>query len=127
MDEYGLHTPSAGPGGQPPVRSRAVGRCTLVELHGDIDIAVVPWLVEQLDAATEAAAPCVVVDLRAVTFLDCSGLGLLCRARRRAREREGRLSLLCTDPAVLRLLRVTRLLRAFDLLEPPCRPECPVA
>jgi anti-sigma B factor antagonist len=127
MDEYRHHAPPVGSVAQHPVFSRVVGRCTLVELHGEIDIAVVPQLAEQLDAATEVAAPCVVVDLRAVTFLDCSGLGLLCRARRRAREHEGRLSLLCGDPAVLRLLRVTHLLRVFDLLEPPCRPECPVA
>ncbi|GAA1932368.1 hypothetical protein GCM10009837_67640 [Streptomyces durmitorensis] len=34
-----------------------------------------------------------VADLRPVEFLDCYALGLLCRARRRALEHHGRLSL----------------------------------
>ncbi|MGH1554903.1 STAS domain-containing protein [Streptomyces sp. L7] len=58
-------------------------------------------------AATAVAEPDVLVDLRPVEFLDCSGLRVLCWAEGRARERGGRLRIVLRRaahrPAVARL------------------------
>ncbi|MEU6478737.1 STAS domain-containing protein [Streptomyces sp. NPDC047017] len=103
-------------------RVRAGGPFTVVEVSGEIDMLTVDLLAERLEAATAAAGPDVLVDLRAVDFFDCSGLRVLCRAERRARERGGRLRLVLDDPRIRRLLRATGLLGRF-----PPLPRLPVA
>ncbi|MFD7713194.1 anti-sigma factor antagonist [Streptomyces sp. NPDC059785] len=82
---------------------------TVLEFHGDIDIATALEISPFLDTVTARAAPQIVVDLRPVEFFDCSGLRLLDRARRRAVARGGSLLLVCTHPLTLRILHVTGL------------------
>ncbi|WP_434094709.1 STAS domain-containing protein [Streptomyces hyaluromycini] len=55
------------------------------------------------------------LDLSPVSFVDCSGLSLLCRVRNRVRSRIGRLRLVSPDGGFLRLLRCTGLSGAFEL------------
>jgi len=98
------------------VRTYCAPGHTVVELSGDIDMAVAGSVVSHLDAATVAGRPQVVVDLRKVTFIDCSSLGLLCRARRRALERGGHLALICVDSQLLRVLHLVGLLSVFVIL-----------
>jgi anti-sigma B factor antagonist len=47
--------------------------------------------------------------------MDCGGLAALVRVRKRVLERGGRLGIVSDSPAVLRLLRLTRMTRAFAL------------
>ncbi|MEV0599545.1 STAS domain-containing protein [Streptomyces sp. NPDC050315] len=58
-----------------------------------------------------------VVDLRHVTFMDCSGLDLLCRLRDQVTARGGRLALMNLRPIVLRLLKLAALREPFELIE----------
>lgn len=58
-----------------------------------------------------------VVDLRHVTFMDCSGLDLLCRLRDQVTARGGRLALMNPRPIVLRLLKLAALREPFELIE----------
>ncbi|MFI8994958.1 STAS domain-containing protein [Streptomyces sp. NPDC053542] len=58
-----------------------------------------------------------VVDLRHVTFMDCSGLDLLCRLRDEVTARGGRLALMNPRPIVLRLLKLAALREPFELIE----------
>jgi len=58
---------------------------------------------------TRRPHPRLIVDIRPVTFMDCSGLSLLTRADLRVRERGGRLLLVCATPMILRMLRATGL------------------
>ncbi|MFF5584532.1 STAS domain-containing protein [Streptomyces hygroscopicus] len=99
----------------PRVHTHRVGAYTVVELHGEIDIAGVGIVGPGLDAATAGDEPAVIVDLRPTAFFDCSGLGLLCRAHRRVVERGGRMRLVCDNALILRTLRAGRLL---DVLRP---------
>ncbi|WFB07470.1 STAS domain-containing protein [Streptomyces sp. LX-29] len=87
--------------------------CTVVEFHGEVDLDGIVEIGRQLDLATAPAAPAVVIDLSPATFVDCSGLSLLCRAHRRVGERGGRLRLVCADRRVLRTLRASGLIDAF--------------
>ncbi|WP_371542713.1 anti-sigma factor antagonist [Streptomyces sp. NBC_00554] len=82
---------------------------TVLELHGEIDILAAVEITPLLDSATSGPAPQIVIDLRPVEFFDCSGLRLLYRARRRVLARDGRLHLVCTQPLILRILKVTGL------------------
>ncbi|MFI9030386.1 STAS domain-containing protein [Streptomyces sp. NPDC053560] len=55
------------------------------------------------------------IDLRHVTFMDCSGLDLLCRVRDQLAERGGRLVLMNLRPIVIRLLKLAALREPFEL------------
>ncbi|MFJ9630630.1 STAS domain-containing protein [Streptomyces sp. NPDC101175] len=105
------------PPGNSCALTRPYGPFTVVEVSGEIDMATADLVVEHLDAATAVAEPDVLVDLRSVEFLDCSGLRVLCRAERRARERGGRLRIVSDGPRVDRLLRASGLFGRF----PPLR------
>ncbi|WP_210584091.1 STAS domain-containing protein [Streptomyces sp. GESEQ-35] len=97
----------------PHVRTYETAGRTVVELFGEIDIAVVLRITAELDTATGRPETEVVIDLGPVDFLDCSGLGLLCRARRRVEERGGRLTLVCPHPVILKMLRIVGLGHVF--------------
>ncbi|MFH8570185.1 STAS domain-containing protein [Streptomyces sp. NPDC017993] len=94
------------------------GAVTVLELRGELDIFAAGKLSERLDGLTGHHRPDLVLDLRAVTFIDCAGLSLLCRARHRARERGGRLRLagVADSESVLRLLRLTGLSGDFVIV-----------
>ncbi|MET7760662.1 STAS domain-containing protein [Streptomyces sp. NPDC005393] len=110
-------TARPSPDPAPRARTHWIGEHAVVELHGEIDIAGLESVGPLLDAATAAVTPpgLVIVDLRTAAFVDCSGLGLLCRAHRRVAERGGRLRLVCDNPLVIRTLHAGRLL---DVLRP---------
>ncbi|MFG2123425.1 STAS domain-containing protein [Streptomyces sp. NPDC048710] len=91
----------------------------VVPLHGEIDLLTLPALSERLDALTEHPRPDLVLDLRPVAFIDCAGLGLLCRARNRALARQGRLRLVSDTPGFLGLLRAAGLSGVFEVLARP--------
>ncbi|MER5844082.1 STAS domain-containing protein [Streptomyces prasinus] len=95
---------------------RTVAGTTLVTPRGELDLLTSPVLSRRLDVLTADAFPDLVLDLRAVPFIDCSGLRALCRARRRALSRGGRLRLITRSPALLRVLRHARLTGVFELL-----------
>ncbi|MFD9818849.1 STAS domain-containing protein [Streptomyces violascens] len=97
-------------------RSYLVRGITVVEIHGTIDLSTVGDIQVHTDAATAPHDARVIVDLRPVEFLDCSALGLLCRARRRALERNGHLMLVCVRPWHLRILKAAGLSELFQPL-----------
>ncbi|MEU4658224.1 anti-sigma factor antagonist [Streptomyces sp. NPDC023723] len=84
---------------------------TVLEFHGEIDIAVATEIAPLLDRATGVPGARVVLDLGGIEFFDCSGLRLLTRARQRVLDRGGELHLVCTHALTLRVLRVTGLAR----------------
>ncbi|MFE9020915.1 anti-sigma factor antagonist [Streptomyces sp. NPDC007808] len=93
---------------------------TVLELHGEIDIASAVEITPYLDRVTTDPDARIVIDLRNVEFFDCSGLRLLFRARSRVLDHGGRLLLVCTHPLTLRVLRITGLAR---LLPPHPTPD----
>jgi len=101
---------------------RTDGGTTVVELRGEVDLLTAPLISARLDMLTAGPHPDLVLDLRPVTFIDCAGLGVLCRARNRALARHGRLSLVTECTQLLRLLRHAGLADVFDV-----RPDLPAA
>lgn len=95
-------------------RSYRLHGFTVLELHGEIDLAAQLDVEPYLDVITGAPVPRVVVDLRRTDFLDCSGLRLLVRARLRTGDRGGELRLVCPESvAAHRILRHGGLLGAL--------------
>jgi anti-sigma B factor antagonist len=107
---------SEPPAANPYARTRVADGFVVVEVVGEIDLASAEFVLEHLDAATGRPRPDVLVDLRGVEFIDCSGLRVLCRGERRARERGGRLRLVSDAPHIRRLLRGAGLMQRLPPL-----------
>ncbi|MEV4859527.1 STAS domain-containing protein [Streptomyces ossamyceticus] len=104
---------------------RVVGGTTVVELRGEIDLLTAQILAARLDALTAGPCPDLVLDLRPVSFIDCSGLALLCRTRNRVLARCGRLRLIADSPRFQRILRCAGLAGVFATYTTPSRGSPP--
>ncbi|MGV9452475.1 STAS domain-containing protein [Streptomyces sp. NPDC003635] len=98
----------------PPLPEPAGPEATVVALRGELDVQSEPLLLARLDALTAPPCPDLVLDLRDVSFVDCRGLGILCRARSRALARNGRVRLVTDSPRFLRMLWLTGLSGVFE-------------
>ena len=99
------------------VRGRQAEVPVVVRLEGDLDFPSAPATKRYLDSLTSGPRPHLVLDLTGLSFLDCCGIGVLCRARRRALDRGGRVSLVLTNTRQLRILRTVGLEGAFEVLD----------
>ncbi|MFC4466289.1 STAS domain-containing protein [Streptomyces xiangluensis] len=81
------------------LRERRLSNSTVIELSGELDLLATTELATSLDAVCATQPRQLVLDLRKVTFLDCSGLSLLCRIRNRLRGQRSRLLLVTRRPA----------------------------
>jgi anti-anti-sigma factor len=88
---------------------------TIAAIGGDLDIASVPALREQLREVLGPDASRMVVDLSGVTFCDASGLAVLIGIRRRAGLLGGVLRLAAPAPPVVAVLRLTGLDLQFEV------------
>jgi anti-sigma B factor antagonist len=100
-----------------------MSRPLVLPLRGEIDIAVATSLRPGWYAlATQERLEEIVVDLRDVTFMDASGLGLLVGLRNRQRHHGGDLHLRNASERMLALLRLTGLSAVFPDADLPCDP-----
>jgi anti-sigma B factor antagonist len=83
------------------------------ELTGSLDIATSPTVRAALTSASERGDHRLIVDLTQVDFLDSTGLGALIGAQRRAKAFDGDVRLVAKEGQILRLLRITGLLKVF--------------
>jgi anti-anti-sigma factor len=84
----------------------------VLTLGGELDLATVPLLQEQLDRAGRGRGA-VVIDLSGLRFIDSSGLHMLVRAERQLRASGGQLVLVRGPRAVRRVFELTGLDRYF--------------
>jgi len=99
----------------PRPSERVIAGTTVVELRGEIDLLTAQPLSARLDMLTAGPRPDLVLDLRALSFIDCAGLGVLCRAQNRTAAHAGRLRLVTGDTGFLRILRHARLADVFEI------------
>lgn len=95
--------------------ARTVGGYTIATLSGELDVACAPVLREQLLGVLRPGASRLVVDLSEVSFCDASGLAVLVGTGRRAGLLGGVLRLAAPAHAVTVALRISGLLRQFDI------------
>jgi anti-anti-sigma factor len=86
-----------------------------IHLSGDLDIAVRGRLDQGLARATASTPSELILDLRRVSFCDCSCAGLMLRAVRETLAGGGRAALVVDSPIVRRVI---------DILEFP--DSCPI-
>src|SRR4051812_42315810 len=85
-------------------------------LRGELDLAHAYSFDAELRRVEDAVPPCIVLDLRDLTFMDSCGLGRVVAARRRARRAGRRLILVRGGRAVQRLLEMTGVDEAFEIV-----------
>lgn len=78
----------------------------LVSPAGEVDLATADTLESRIVDLLQAGFARVVVDLRAVTFIDSTGIRALLNAHRRARESGGSVSIILGGPATRRPLEI---------------------
>ena len=88
------------------------GQATLVQVSGELDIASSQRLEQELSQLQDDAL--VIVDLRAVSFIDSTALAVLVRAHQRASEQGRLLGLVHAEGQVSRLLSLTGLVDAIS-------------
>ena len=97
------------------VTSRDVGPRTVVEVDGEIDVATADTLREELAALLDRDRADLVIDLRAVRFMDSTGLGVLVGTLKKVRLAGGRLQLVIDSERLLKVFRITALLQVFTV------------
>ena len=95
-----------------PHRGRVV-----VAPSGELDIATVGQVERELDDLRGAGFSDIVVDLRAVGFMDSTGLRLLLQEARKAGEDGYRFRLIDGPPNVRRVFEITATVGAFEFTE----------
>jgi len=94
----------------------AVGSdCALIRVTGEIDVYTASHLRETVVDLIANGVTHVIADLRAVEFLDSTGLGAIVGGHKRLRTIDGSLILAASPDRILRLFRITGLDQAFSL------------
>ena len=96
-------------------------RAAVVNVRGEIHLATAPEFSERLNEVIAEGKTAVVVDLTEVGFIDSTGLSVLLNALRRITRSGGSLTLVCTNPTVLRLFEITGTNETFEIV--PTRDE----
>lgn len=93
--------------GQLAVRSERQGSTCVVGLSGELDLATVPALEDELHRVEASDAAEIVLDLSALDFIDSSGLQLIIAADARSKANGKRLQLVPGQPHVHRIFVMT--------------------
>jgi anti-sigma B factor antagonist len=88
----------------------------VVAVAGEIDLFTAPEFKQRVTAPIEAGRTHVIVDLTRTTFIDSSSLGVLIGAHRRLKRRNGALTVVCGDEAIVKTFRITGLDGVFTLV-----------
>jgi anti-sigma B factor antagonist len=97
-----------------------------VRLAGDLDLATAPALRAAIARADHAPDHTVTVDLAALTFCDCAGLGVLITDHHTLRAAGGGLILIHPPRPVRRLLALTGTDRELAILGDTCPDDNPI-
>jgi len=91
----------------------------VVIASGEIDLATSPQLRDAL-LAPDVNSASVVLDLREVTFIDSSGLGVIVGQQKRAQEQDETFSVAVGGAAaVQRILELSGLVKVLDIVSDP--------
>jgi anti-sigma B factor antagonist len=91
----------------------------VVSVTGELDIATAEQAYAYISEVIDSRLTAVSVDLSGLTFCDASGLGVLAKIARHARQAGRQLRLTSARPSLLKLMRLTGL----DVVFPELRPS----
>lgn len=87
----------------------------VITVTGEIDLYSSPKLRTAILEAVPVAASQVAVDLSGVAYMDSSGVATLVEGLRSARQHEKTFSLVSPSPAVVKVLKLAKLDRIFEV------------
>ena len=90
-------------------------RTHVIHVTGEIHVTTAQEFAQRLDEAISEDTTAIVLDLTGVEFIDSTGLSVLLNGLRSITLRGGRLALAISNPPVLRLFEITRLVSTFDI------------
>jgi len=114
--------PDAVPSGAVPLElSRRTGPdgSQVVSVAGELDIATAEQAYAYISEVIDSWPTTVSVDLSGLTFCDASGLGVLAKIARHARQAGRQLRLTSARPSLLKIIRLTGLDALFPELRSP--------
>lgn len=91
------------------------GDCAVLRMTGEVDVYTAPQLRESVIDLLADGIRHVITDLRNVEFLDSTGLAALVGSLKRIRAQNGSLLLIADTDRIIRIFRITGLIRAFTL------------
>jgi len=100
------------------IATRQSGNATILDISGDIDLYNSPELRKALlEKLREARVARVIVNLKAVRYIDSSGVASLVEGLKVSRELGSRLVLFGLSQAAREVLELSRLIRVFEVYE----------
>lgn len=105
--------------GQFRVEVRSEGTAAVVVVSGELDLASGPELEQTLEQLAEQPTELLVIDLRAVDFMDSTGLSIIVKAHQRFADAGRQLALVRGTPQVQRLLDLTGVAERLPLVDSP--------
>jgi anti-sigma B factor antagonist len=99
--------------------SSTAGDATWVQPIGELDLDTAPLLDQELATARAAGADRIILDMRALTFMDSTGLRLVIRWDTDAREQGFTFAMVPGPEVVQRVFRLTGMADVIPVAEPP--------
>jgi anti-sigma B factor antagonist len=100
------------------ISARHIDQTTILDVSGDIDLASSPDLRKALlRELRELRIPRVVLNLKAVEYVDSSGVASLVEGLKASRDVGSRLILFGLNSAVREVLQLSKLLKIFEIAE----------
>ncbi|HKG04371.1 MAG TPA: STAS domain-containing protein [Conexibacter sp.] len=93
------------------------GTTVRLVLTGELDIAGASRVERELERIEQEPPATIVLDLRALTFMDSTGLRVILAADGRAREQARRLVLVRGSDTVQRIIEMTRLDERLEIVD----------
>jgi anti-sigma B factor antagonist len=104
-----------------PVQLELSRQGQVIRVAGELDIATAEKAYSYISGIIDGGPAPVTVDLSGLTFCDASGLGVLARIARHAKQAGRQLKLSSARPSLLKLMRLTGLDVSFPELLSPAR------
>ncbi len=88
---------------------------TVLQIDGDLEMSSVPGFRQAIVDSIDDGDTNLVVDLSGTDFIDSTGLGALIGGLKRARSAGGSLDVVCAQPRLRELFKLTDLDKVFSL------------
>jgi anti-sigma B factor antagonist len=97
------------------IEHRTADPWDVLDVAGEVDLSTAPALRAKLEELIDGGSRLLVINLGPVTFMDSSGLSVLVSAFKAMREVDGRIAVVCANPAISKIFTITGLDRVLAI------------